>query len=154
MTVKELIDVSFDCDLVEVVVREEGFGKWIQGYRIGKNAELFPVEITKEVLEKYKLEQGRRRVIPLEEDQEIDCMHAINLPMKVICKDVKKMPDYIGNLKISYVIPRKVPVLHKGVMVNNDHAYDITCYPDGYVEPVEEQKQEKDLEGQIEWRLQ
>lgn len=152
MTVKELIDVSFACDLVEIVVREEGFGRWIQGYRIGKNAKLFPVEITKEVLEKYKLEQGARRVIPLNEGQEIDCTHAINLPMKVICKDVKRIPDYIGNLKVSHVIPRRVPRLHNRPMETNDHAYEIDCFPNGYVEPVEEPKQEKDMEGQETWR--
>ena len=153
MTVKELIDVSFDCNLVEIVVREEGFGRWIQGYRIGKDAKLFPVEITKEVLEKYKLEHEGRRVIPLGEGQEIDCTHSINLPMKVICKDVRKIPDYIGNLKISYVIPRNVPRIHNRPMTDNSHEYDIACYPEGYVEPVEETKSEQDMEGQETWKF-
>lgn len=134
MTVKELIDVSFSCDCLEIVVREEGCGRWIQGYRIGKNAELFPVEVTKEVIEKYKLEGQRRgSVIQLEEEQEIDCEHGIRLPMKVICKDVKRIPDYIGNLKVCHVIPRNIPRLHKDGLTHNNFSYEIDCYPDGYI---------------------
>lgn len=149
MTVKELMEISPFCNLAEIVVRKGGNGEWIQGYRIGKDAKIFPVDITKEVLEKYKLEKIGSCAY-LEPDQEIDIMHAIRLPMKVICKDVHKMPDYIGNLKISIVIPRRVPAIHKkDPMVSMDYEYDITCYPEGWKEPEEEQKEEKDLEGQM-----
>lgn len=148
MTVKELIEVSPCCNILEITVRKEGHGQWIQGYRIGKDAKLFPVEITKEVLEKHKLERSGSCVY-LEDGQEIDCYHAIRLPMKVICKDVRKIPDYIGNLEICEVIPRRVPRLHDKPMETNDHEYDIECYPEGWEEPGPEPKEEKDLEGQI-----
>jgi hypothetical protein len=50
MTVKELIDVSPSCDIVEIVIRNEG--KWVQGYRVGKNAQIYPCEYSVEALEK------------------------------------------------------------------------------------------------------
>lgn len=36
MKIRELIDVCPNCDVLEVVVRDHGHGKWIQGYMIGK----------------------------------------------------------------------------------------------------------------------
>lgn len=132
MTVRELIDVSPFCDLIQIVVRDNG--KWVQGYRVGKDAHIYPSEIRKEVLEKNNLEIGRGGAW-LEDGQEVDLDIQFNShnPMKVICKDVMKTPDYIGNLKIQYIQPRHIPSLHGNALTHNDFSFDIDCYPDGYV---------------------
>lgn len=150
MTVKELIDVSPYCDLVEVVVRKNGHGQWIQGYRVGKEAKLYPCNLTKEVMERFKVE-SHLKTVHLQEGQEVDCSHGSReLPMKVICKDVSKIPDNIGKLIVAHVQPRHIPSFHKEQLTHNDFAYNIDCYPDGYVPEVEKKDTDwENLEGQL-----
>ena len=150
MTVKELIDVSPSCDLVEVTVRENGCGKWIQGYRVGKDAKLFPVNLTKEVREKYHLQSYQSKTIPLEEGDEIDCINGWDLKMKVICRDVRRLPDNVANLQVSHVQPRHIPSFHREALTNNEFAYDIDCFPDGYVPEIEQPKEKSlQMDGQM-----
>jgi hypothetical protein len=85
MTVQELMDAMPYCDLLEVVVRQTGHGKWVQGYRIGKEAKIFPSEYTIEEWEKHTFRKYGVKF--LEEGQEVDIRHGYDLPMKVICKD-------------------------------------------------------------------
>lgn len=147
MTVKELIDVSPFCDLVEVVIREHGHGKWVQGYTVGKNAKLSPCHWTKELREKYKASYNQ--TVYLEDGAEEDAqMGNRGLPMKILCRDVRKLPDYIGNLIICDVQPRNIPEIHKNGLTHNDFSYDIDCFPDGY-EPPKEEKEEPMMEGQL-----
>lgn len=133
MTVQELMDVMFNCDLIEVVVRQTGFGKWIQGYRVGKDARIFPSEYTVEEWEKRNFMSYERRTVHLEEGAEVDIRHGFDLPMKVICKDCHKLPEYIGRLEVSHVIPRNVPRFHKDPLTHNNHSLEVVCYPDNYV---------------------
>lgn len=148
MTVKELIDVSSFCDLVEVVVRDHGHGKWIQGYTVGKNAKLCPCHWTSALREKYNVRYNQ--TVYLEEGVEEDAqMGNAGLPMKIICKDVRKIPDYIGKLQVCEVQPRNIPHIHKDGLTHNDFAYDIDCFPDGYEEPKEEPKEEPMMKGQL-----
>lgn len=151
MTVKELIDVSPFCNLVEVVIREKGYGRWIQGYRVGKEAKLYPLNISEEIKEQFHLNTYLRQV-PLKPGQEVDCFEGGKLPIKVICKDVTKIPDSIGALTVSSVLPRHVPQFHKEALTHNDFMYDINCYPDGFIpEPEKKEKpQGIQLEGQME----
>lgn len=154
MTVKELIDVSPFCDLVEVIVREHGHGQWVQGYRVGKNAKLYPVNLSVKLREQFGQKTYESHTIVLEKDQEIDCEQGRGLPMKVICKDVAKIPDYIGNLKICDIQPRHIPQIHRDALTHNDFAYDIDCFPDGFVpeSPKEQEKAQKvieEMDGQM-----
>ena len=150
MTVKELLDVCPCCDLVEVVVRKGGDGLWIQGYRVGEDVKLFPAEIWKETLEKNKLKKTGSCAY-LAPDQEVDTTRGIHLPMKVICKPVHKIPDYIGKLQVCYAIPRHIPMLHKDPATHNEFSFDISAYPDGWEDKQEpeEKKPETDLLGQM-----
>lgn len=147
MTVKELVDVSDFCDILEITVRSEGHGRWIQGYRIGQNVELFPADINPEVIEKLHLDRFARSYV-LEEGQEVDTVRGRDLPMKIICKDVHKIPDYIGNLRICCVWPFHVYPLHKNTLTKNNHGYDICCYPECWEEP-EDKPKEVVLKGQM-----
>jgi len=150
MTVKELIEVSPYCDLVEVVVREKGCGKWLQGYRIGKEAKLYPANITNEIKEQLHL-KSRLRAVSLEPGQELNCF-SYQLPLKVIFKSVSRIPDSIGNLIIYSVQPRNIPQLHGEALTHNDFMYDINCYPDGFIPESDEKEkpQSSQLEGQME----
>ena len=150
MTVQELMDAMIFCDLLEVVVRQTGHGKWLQGYRIGKDAKIFPSEYTVEEWEKHSFRSYDRKVIHLEEGDEIDVRHGYDLPMKVICKDCHKLPDYIGRLEVSYYQPRHIPSYHKDQLTHNDFDLDINCYPDNYAPMIEaaEAKTEQ-LPGQM-----
>ena len=133
MTVQELINVMPCCDLLEVVVRQTGHGKWIQGYRIGKDAKIYPSEYTVEEWEKRSFRSYDRRVQHLEEGTEVDIRHGFDLPMKVICKDCHKLPENIGRLEVCDVLPRNVPSFHKEALTHNNHSLDVNCYPDSYM---------------------
>lgn len=153
MTVKELIDAAPFCDVVEIVVRKEGHGQWIQGYRIGVNAKIYPSEITAEIRELKGLKEYWNPPIPLEYGEEIDFNRIgllKNLPMRVICKDCHKLPDYIGRLEVSSYQPRHIPSYHKDQLTHNDFDLDINCYPDNYAPMIEaaESKTEQ-LPGQM-----
>lgn len=133
MTVQELMDAMPCCDLLEVVVRQTGHGKWIQGYRIGKDAKIYPSEYTVEEWEKRSFRSYDRRVQHLEEGTEVDIRHGFDLPMKVICKDCHKLPENIGRLEVCDVLPRNVPSFHKDALTHNNHSLDVNCYPDSYM---------------------
>ena len=148
MTVKELIDISPFCDCVEVVIRNNG--KWVQGYTVGKNAKLYPVNLSTKIREKYHLERYKNKTISLDEGDEVDCEHGRGLPMKVICKDVSKIPEYIGNLKINHVQPRNIPIIHGDSLTHNDFYYDIVCFPNDFIPEIEEKTDKNEqIEGQM-----
>jgi len=133
MTVQELMNVMPCCDLLEVVVRQTGHGKWIQGYRIGKDAKIYPSEYTVEEWEKRSFRSYDRRIQHLEEGTEVDIRHGFDLPMKVICKDCHKLPENVGRLEVCDVLPRNVPSFHKEALTHNNHSLDVNCYPDSYM---------------------
>lgn len=133
MTVQELMDAMIFCDLLEVVVRKTGHGQWIQGYRIGKEAKIFPAECTVEEWERRELRYVSRKTRYLEEGTEVDIRHGHDLPMKVICKDCHRLPEYIGRLEVCSIQPRHIPQFHKEALTHNDFSVNIDCYPDNYV---------------------
>lgn len=154
MTVKELIEAAPFCDSAEIVVRENGSGHWIQGYRIGKNIEMFPCEFTIELQESLGHEWQKHvdgRSQPYLTKGEIrDVYHAINLPMKLIKKDVTKLPDSVANLEVSSFQPRHIPSFHREALTHNDFLLEINAYPDGYVPEKEvRDKTDDNLEGQM-----
>lgn len=150
MTVKELVDAAPFCDAIEIVVRTNGCGQWIQGYRISKFAEQWKAEHTVELGEKIKFRYGDKA--PQLSDGEIrDVIHGYNLPMKIIKKDVSKLPDYVANLQVYNFQPRHIPSFHKEQLFHNEFSLDINCYPEGFVpeiEKVDKEDLKKQLEGQ------
>ena len=153
MTVKELIDAAIFCDVVEIVIREnDGHGKWMQGYRIGKEAKVFPSELTMEVRELMGLKSYESKTYYCKEGEILDVKRSACLPMKVICKDVHKLPEAIGALEVADFIPRHVPYLHKNSLTSNNHELEINCFPadvipDKFVECKVVQPEQ--LEGQM-----
>ena len=153
MTVKELVDAAIFCDVVEIVIRENGgHGKWLQGYRIGKEAKIYPSELTREVREIMEIESYESKTYNCKPGEVLPVFKGNNLPMKVICKDVKKIPEEIGNLEVADFIPRKVYPIHMNSLTSNNHELEINCYPadvipDKFIESkVVEPEQ---LEGQM-----
>lgn len=155
MTVKELIEAGHFCDSAEIIVREKGCCKWIQGYRIGKNIDIFPCEYTIEVQETLKGKWGKhidgRHQPRLTKGEIRDIYHAFGLPMKLIKKDVRNLPENVANLKVCNFQPRHIPSFHLDAMTHNEFLLEINAYPDGYVEEVKEKKENKheELEGQM-----
>lgn len=150
MTVKELVEAAPFCDTLEIVVREHGSGKWIQGYRIGKNVEIYPYECRAEIREgnivgRVFSEIGKKKP-PLKDGEEKDIFHSMNLKMKVIKKDVVHLPDNVAQLQVCSFQPRHIPGYHKEPMTHNDFKLDIRAYPEGWV-PEKEQPKTKDNDG-------
>ena len=153
MTVKELVDAAIFCDVVEIVIRENGgHGKWLQGYRIGKEAKIYPSELTREVREIMEIESYQSKTYHCKPGEVLPVFKGNDLPMKVICKDVSKIPEEIGRLEVADFIPRKVYPIHKDSLTSNKHELEINCYPadvipDKFIESkVVEPEQ---LEGQM-----
>lgn len=150
MTVKELYEHAPFCDTLEIVIREHGHGKWLQGYRIGKNVKIFPSELTAEIRERKNIEQYKSPSVYLEPDEEVDVKRGHDLPIKVICKDISRTPEQIGNLIVCSYLPRHVPVLHKDALTHNDFELEINAFPPDYEIPTEEKKpQSEEIEGQM-----
>lgn len=147
MTVRELIEAAPFCDTLEIVVRERGHGKWIQGYRIGKNVEIYPCECRAEIREgniigRVLREIGEKKP-PLKDGEEKDIFCSMNLKMKVIKKDVVYLPDNVAQLQVCSFQPRHIPGYHKEQLTHNDFKLDICAYPEGW-ELEKEQPETKD----------
>lgn len=154
MTVQELLDVMSFCDLVEIVIRKTGHGQWIQGFRIGKEAVIYPSEVTAEIREMKDIKEYRSPRVCLEDGEIIDCRVGFHLPMKVICRDCHKLPEQIGRLEVCSALPRHVPEFHGAQLTHNEFSLEINCYPDDYVPDVyieakEVQKSIDGIEGQL-----
>lgn len=151
MTIKELLEVSPFCDTIEVVVRKVGHGMWLQGYRVSKNAKIYPVEQSREFIEMRGLKSYERHVLPLKDNEEINVVRLDGLKMKIICKEPRQAPNEILNLEICSVQPRHIPLYHKEALTHNEFSYDIDCYPPAYeIEHIETKAiEEKQLEGQM-----
>ena len=134
MTVKELLDAAIFCDVAEIIVRENGGGKWIQGYRIGKDAKIYPSEVTAEMREAREIKEYPAPTIKLKENEVVEFSKPgilKELPMKVICKDCRdSLPEDIGRLVVKRFQPRHIPSFHKDQLTHNDYELEIDCYPD------------------------
>lgn len=120
MTVKELLEVAW-CDGVEIIIRENGDGKWIYAYKIGKEVQVG----------KYDYINGKQsgRFFKPEKAVEV-CRYDGNCRMLIIPKDVKKLPKEVKDLKVamfreSYIGP------------NIEHGFEINCFPKGFIPPLE-----------------
>ena len=140
MTVKELVEAAPSCDTLEVIVREHGCGKWIQGYLIGKNIDTYPAFQRKDWIEYKKTHNNcysdKRK---LKDGEEVEGTHGgCGLPMKLIKKSVSNIPDKVANLKVCRFQPRYIPCYHGEQLTHNEFQLDIEAYPEGW-EPEKEQ---------------
>lgn len=153
MTIRELLEVSPFCDTIEAVIRKNGCGQWLQGYRVGKEVRVYPIEQSREFIELKGLNQYDRSSYRLAPNEIIDVLRGgNNLKMKIICKEPLKAPNEILDLEISHIQPRHIPMYHKEALTHNEFSYDIDCYPPAYrIEIQDTEKKEivdKQLEGQ------
>ena len=140
MTVKVLVEAAPFCDTVEVIIRENGNGHWIQGYLIGKNINIYPAFQRKDWIEYRKTHPNscsdKRR---LKDGEEVEGTHGeCGLPMKLIKKSVSNIPDKVANLKVCWFQPRYIPCYHGEQLTHNEFQLDIEAYPEGW-EPEKKQ---------------
>lgn len=148
MTVRELVECATFVKNVEIVIRTIGeSSKWIQGYRIGKDAKIYPYEYRAEVREK-----NPHKTETLKPGEEADVIHSQELPLKVIAVDPQKMPDAIADLEVRWYQPRHLFKLHKEQLTSNDFDLDIVAYPPKVAKELKKPIQDKassELEGQM-----
>lgn len=153
MTIRELLEVSPSCDTFEAVIRKNGSGQWLQGYRVGKDVRLYPSEQSREFIEMMSLNEYGSKSYKLSPNEVIKAVKiGNNLKMTIICKEPLKAPKEILDLEISYVQPRHIPMYHKSALTHNDFMYDIDCYPPDYQFEIVQTEQkaipDKQLTGQ------
>ena len=153
MTIRELLEVSPSCDTFEAVIRKNGCGQWLQGYRVGKDVRLYPSEQSREFIEMMSLNEYGTKSYKLSPNEVIKAVKiGNNLKMTIICKEPLKAPKEILDLEISYVQPRHIPMYHKSALTHNDFMYDIDCYPPDYQFEIVQTEQktipDKQLTGQ------
>ena len=148
MTVRELIEPATFVQNVEIVIRTTGQSStWIQGFRIGPMAKIYPYEYRAEVREKKP-----HPTETLKPGEEVDILHFDDLPMKVISVDPNKMPDAIASLQVRWYQPRHLYKLHGEQLTSNFFDLDIVAYPPEVAEELKAPKSDKaseDIEGQM-----
>lgn len=149
MTVRELIECSYFVKNVEIEVRDNG--KWIQGYRIGRDAEIYIYEECAE----YQEYRGRFGIAPykLKPGEEADVFKwTRELPMKIMCIDPKKAPKKVLDLRVNHYQPRHIPYFHGDSLTHNDFDLNIVAYPpeEGkLLEPEPKEAKKDDIDGQL-----
>ena len=127
MTVGELVPLFPFLKRLDVVVRETGHGKWVYGWRIMEDAEIFPAE---NFVDKDKDPRTHHLgCVPLESIgvKEVEVQNGIGIKLKVIDRAPRKMPKEVAALQICDIVPRGIRSLS-----SLDHDLEINCYPDGY----------------------
>ena len=151
MTVRDLVEHATFVKNVEIVIRTTGeSAKWIQGYRIGAQAKIYPYESRAEV--RCAASQPHKTEF-LKPGEEADIKHSDDpkLPMKVIAVEPSKMPKNIADLEVRWYQPRHLWQLHGEQLTHNDFDLDIVCYPpDRIPDPKQkDDKQSEDIDGQL-----
>lgn len=153
MTVRDLIECAFFVKNIEVIIRENGGGRWIQGFRIGADAKIYRYEWCAE----HREERGMfgSDVYKLKDGEVLDIKTAHTLPMRAMCIDPKKAPKEVLDLNVHYYQPRHIPAYHGEALTHNDFDLEINCYPPEQREKlavyreVREDKVDDQLEGQM-----
>ena len=148
MTVQELMNVSPWCECLEVIIRMDGHGKWLYGFRIAKNATIYPSEGGAEVRELRELKEytpyPNSKVVVLKDGDVVNVspandLRGDNLNMKVISRDPKrKLPEEIGSLEVSHITPRRL-----GKWNDLGHNYEVWCFPPEDMEELNRITREK-----------
>ena len=152
MTVGELMEVSPFCELLEVIIRKEGHGQWLYGYRIGKDVEIYPAEYSAEVQELRSLKEytpyNNKQIVKLKEGDVFQVTTEYmplrnDMKMEVICKDVHtRLPKKVADLEICQIRPRKVHMESKiGDWSSWEHSYIMDCFPQAHGIRIETRQQ-------------
>ena len=163
MTVRDLVfGASESLEGMEIVVRENGGGKWIQGFRISKKARLYPIDSRVEEREKHPwvketCPRGSGLNCPVPEGEVVTVYQdTFNYPIKVMCIDPRKAPKNVLDLEVRRYLPRNIPTLHGQKLFSNDFSLEIDCYePEKmeklamYREVVEDKIEDDQLAGQM-----
>lgn len=157
MTVRDLVEHTYSLEGMEIVVRENGGGKWIQGFRISKKAELYPCDVRIENREKHpwinedeRLRHGVK--LPIGEIVEVSMAYN-NMPTKVMCIDPKKAPKKILDLEVKDYLPRNMPTVHGQQLFNNDFSLEINCYPPDMQEKIADFREINEISPQLEGQM-
>ena len=159
MKVRDLVECATALEGMEIVIRENGGGKWLQGFRISKKAKLYPSDDRIENRENYTwiddnrlIKNGQR----LPDGEVVDvcrfsCMSGKGLPIKVMCIAPEKAPAQILDLEVKSYLPRNIPVIHGDRLFNNQFSLEIDCFPPQKAEKmaVVEVTEQKQLAGQM-----
>ena len=146
MTIRDLVEHSLFVKNMEIVVRENGGGLWLYGFRIGKDAKIYPYEACAE----HREDRGQFGTdgCKLKEGEVVDVKrwNWQTKPIKVMCIDPKKAPKEILDLEVKEYQPRHIPSLHGEALTHNDFDLEIDCYPPEQQEKLAMYSETKELE--------
>ena len=149
MTVRDLVECAWCLEGIEIVVRENGGGRWIQGFRVSPHAKIYSYEACAEHREDRN--QFGFGLVHLKEGEVVDVMTSSNLPMKVFCVDPKKAPKDVLDLVVNHYQPRNIPSIHGDIMTHNDFCMEINCFPPEQTEKLAVYREiiDDQIEGQM-----
>jgi len=124
MTVNELLSVAV-CDAVTIIIRENGDSKWIYAYEIGEDVQVGKYDYFMD--SNGRLTQAGKFYKPTKPIEVMGCHREMR--KLIIPKKVSKLPKEVKDLKVAsfrrtYIGPKI------------DHAFEIWCYPKGFVPPL------------------
>jgi hypothetical protein len=135
MTVRDLVmGASESLEGMQITVRENGGGKWIQGFRISKKARLYPCDARIEEREKHPwvketCSRGSGLNCPVPEGEVVTVVdNFFKYPIKVMCIDPRKAPKDVLELEVKSYLPRNLPTIHGDKLYNNEFCLEIDCY--------------------------
>lgn len=160
MTIRDLVfGADGDLEGMEIVVREGGKGRWIQGFRISKKAKLYPADCTIENRELYpwvkKDKNGNYNCAIPEGESLVIHQPFRDFPVKVLCIDPQKAPKEVLDLEVARYLPRNIPVIHGQALFNNEFSLEIWAYlPEPSEKPAIYQEVKKaEIDDQLEGQM-
>ena len=158
MTVREMVEAAGeDLEGLQIKVIEYGSRNWIQGYRISKNARLYPADARIENREKYpwakeNCSYGHGFNMPVPDGEILTVYDSFNpYPIKVMCIEPKKAPDEVLDLEVRSFLPRNLPTIHGQQLFSNYFSLEILAYvpKEGIKVTNTPEEKAKDIDGQL-----
>lgn len=160
MTVRDLILGAGDnVEGIQVMVRENGGGKWIHGFIISPNARLYPLICRIEYQEKFPwiqktCKRGNGYNCPVPEGVHLTVYEDFgDYPIEIMAISPKKAPKAVLDLEVKSFLPRNIPSVHGDRLYNNQYELEIDAYAPEKMEKLAVFKQviedNDQLEGQM-----
>lgn len=158
MTVKDLVIAGGEnLEGLQIMVRENGGGKWIHGYRISENERLYPAVAKVENQEAFpwinKKDYGFNCPIPKGTELRVYEEMRDKLPIDILCVPPKKAPKKVLELEVKSYLPRNIPTIHGESLFNNGFALEIDCYPPEQLEKLVIVKEVAEISDQLEGQM-
>lgn len=158
MIVKDLLDAGGDnVEGLQIMVRENGGGSWIHGYRISENERLYPAVTRIENQEAFpwisKKDYGFNCPIPKGSELRVYEAMRDNLPIDILCVSPRKAPKQVLMLEVKHFIPRNLPTVHGDKLFNNKFELEIDCYPPEHIEKLAVFKEVAEINEQLEGQM-